>query len=541
MVSASCSRRSGDRGIRQYASCGSAEALVVFTPKESDNLAWGNAQVHVRQTAHFASAYHLRVIPTPLPTTRDTPDAVVVGSGPNGLAAAIELARNGQRVLLVEMAEGVGGGTRSAELTLPGFVHDVCSAVHPMAVASPFFRSLPLAEHGLEWVHPDVPLAHPLDDGTAAVLERNVDTTADGLGADARAYRKLMGPLVSRADGLFADLLGPFRFPRRPLAALRFGLRAVRSGKGLADRWFAGDRARALIAGLAAHAVLPLEQSPGAAVTLMLGLAGHAVGWPFPRGGSQKIADALASYFRSLGGEIVSGRRVESVDELPPARAILFDVTPKQLLALAGHRLPDRYSRALARFRYGPGVFKVDWALAGPILWRAEDCRRAGTVHVGGTLEEVAAAEQAAFRGAHVERPFVLVAQPSLFDPTRAPAGKHTAWGYCHVPNGSTADMTDRIEAQVERFAPGFRELVLARHTLNTAAMERYNPNYVGGDIGGGVADWRQLFTRPVARLNVYATPAPGLYLCSSSTPPGGGVHGMCGYFAARSALRLLT
>jgi phytoene dehydrogenase-like protein len=463
-------------------------------------------------------------------------DAVVVGSGPNGLAAAIELARQGRRVLLIEGAETVGGGTRSAALTLPGFVHDVCSAVHPMAVASPFFKTLPLAEHGLEWVDPALPLAHPLDDGTAAVLDRSVGATAESLGPDAGAYRRLMGPLVDRAEGLFADLLGPFRIPRRPLAALRFGLRAVRSGKSLADAWFRAPAARALIAGLAAHAVLPLEQSPGAAITLMLGIAGHAVGWPFPRGGAQRIADALASYFRSLGGEIVTGQCVLSVDELPPSRAVLLDVTPRQLLALAGHRLPGRYRRALGRYRYGPGVFKLDWALAGPIPWRAETCRRAGTVHVGGTLEEIAAAERAVFRGEHPERPFVLLAQPSLFDSTRAPKGKHTAWGYCHVPHGSTIDMTERIEAQIERFAPGFRDLILARHTMNTAAMERYNPNYVGGDISGGVADWRQLFTRPVVGLNVYATPAKGLYLCSSSTPPGGGVHGMCGYFAARAA-----
>jgi phytoene dehydrogenase-like protein len=404
-----------------------------------------------------------------------------------------------------------------------------------MAVASPFFKTLPLAEHGLEWVHPALPLAHSLDDGTAAVLDRSVDATAESLGPDARAYRRLMGPLVARAEGLFADLLGPFRIPRRPLAALRFGLRAVRSGKGLADAWFRGDAARALIAGLAAHAVLPLEQSPGAAITLMLGIAGHAVGWPFPRGGSQRIADALASYFRSLGGEIVTGQRVLSVDELPPARAVLLDVTPRQMLALAGHRLPGRYRRALGRYRYGPGVFKLDWALAGPIPWRAEACRRAGTVHVGGTLEEIAAAERMVFQGQHPERPFVLLAQPSLFDSSRAPEGKHTAWGYCHVPHGSTIDMAERIEAQIERFAPGFRDLILARHTMNTAAMERYNPNYVGGDISGGVANWRQLFTRPVVGLKVHATPAKGLYLCSSSTPPGGGVHGMCGYFAARA------
>ncbi len=467
-------------------------------------------------------------------------DAVVVGSGPNGLAAAVALAQRGRSVRVVEAAETVGGGTRSAALTLPGFVHDVCSAVHPMAVASPFFKTLPLADHGLEWVHPETPLAHPLDDGTAAVLERGVDATAEALGSDARAYRRLMGPLVAGAAGLFDDLLGPIRIARHPFLAMRFGLRAVWSARGLANGWFREEPARALIAGLAAHSVLPLDQSPGAAIAMMLGLAGHAAGWPFPRGGAQKIPDALASLLRSLGGEIEIGRRVSSVDDLPPSRTVLLDVTPRQVLALAGHRLPSRYKRALARYRYGPGVFKVDWALAGPIPWRAAGCRRAGTVHVGGTFDEIAAAELAPWRGEHASRPFVLLAQPTPFDPSRAPDGKHTAWGYCHVPNGSAVDMTDPIEAQVERFAPGFRDLILARHTMTTAAMEAYNANYIGGDIGGGVVDWWQLFTRPVARLNPYTTPNPGLFICSASTPPGGGVHGMCGYFAARAALKRL-
>jgi phytoene dehydrogenase-like protein len=467
------------------------------------------------------------------------PAAVVVGSGPNGLAAAIALTQRGHSVLVVEASEQIGGGTRSGALTLPGFVHDVCSAVHPMTVASPFLRTLPLAEHGLEWVHPEAACAHPLDDG-AAVLERSVEATADALGPDARAYRQLMGPLTAGAQGLFHDLLGPFQLPRHPFTALRFGLGAIRSGKGLADARFRTDAARAIIAGLAAHAVLPLEQSPSAAIALMLGVAGHAVGWPFPRGGAQKIADALASYFRSLGGEIQTGRTVRSIDEFAGARAILLDVTPRQVLALAGHRLPGRYRRALERFRYGPGVFKVDWALSGPIPWRSAACARAGTVHVGGTLEEVAAAERAPWRGEHPERPFVLLAQPTLFDPTRAPAGKHVAWGYCHVPHGSTIDMTERIEAQIERFAPGFRDLIIARHTMNTRAMEAHNANHIGGDIGGGVVDWWQLLTRPVIRWNPYSTPLRGLFICSSSTPPGGGVHGMCGYFAARSALRHL-
>lgn len=465
-------------------------------------------------------------------------DAVVVGSGPNGLAAAVALARRGLSVLVVEGAETVGGGVRSAALTLPGFTHDVCSSVYPMAAAPPFLRQLPLREHGLEWAHPPNPLAHPFDDGTAAVLHRSVEATAEGLGEDAAPYRKLIDPLARNADPLMTDLVGPFRLPRHPLLALRFGWPAIESGRSLAEAYFRTDRGRALWAGLAAHAVLPLEKRPGAAIALMLAVAGHAYGWPFVRGGAQRLSDALASYFRSLGGEIETGRWVKSVDELPPAKAVLFDTSPRQLIALAGHRLPGRYVRRLAKYRHGPGVFKVDWALAGPVPWTAPGCRTAGTVHLGGKLEEIAGAERAPFEGRHVDRPFVLLVQPSPFDPTRAPAGKHTAWGYCHVPNGSAEDMTDRIEAQVERFAPGFRDLILARHTMNTAAMETYNPNYVGGDISGGVTDFGQLFTRPVARLNPYSTPDRGLFLCSSSTPPGGGVHGLCGYFAARAVIR---
>jgi phytoene dehydrogenase-like protein len=467
-------------------------------------------------------------------------DAIVVGAGPNGLGAAVELARNGHSVLVLEGADTIGGGTRSKELTLPGFVHDVCSAIHPMAVASPFFQSLPLAEHGLEWIHPPLPLAHPLDDGSAAILDRSVDVTADGLGADAKSYRRLMGPLVRKSPTLFRELVGPFRIPSHPVLAARFAWRGVRSGESLANRWFETTAARALIAGLAGHSQLPLEKTPSSAIALMLGVAGHAVGWPLPRGGSQRIADALAEILRKAGGKIETGRRVTSLAELPPSRAVLLDLTPRQILSVAGDRLPQRYQRRLSRYRYGMGVYKIDWALSGPIPWRAEACRRAGTIHVGGTFEEIAAGERAAWNGQVSDRPFVLLAQPTLFDPSRAPADKHIAWAYCHVPHASTADMTDRIEGQIERFAPGFRDLVLARHVMNPAAMEAYNPNYVGGEINGGVADLRQLFARPVSTFNAYATPVEGLFICSSSTPPSGGVHGLCGFFAARSAQRFL-
>jgi phytoene dehydrogenase-like protein len=469
---------------------------------------------------------------------RSTYDAIVVGSGPNGLAAAITLARAGRSVCVYEARDTVGGGARSAELTLPGFVHDICSAIHPLGMASPFFRTLPLAEHGLEWVQPPAALAHPFDDGTAVLLERSIEMTAQMLGQDAAAYRQLMAPLVARWSKLGDCLLGPLRPPHHPLALLRFGLLAMRSAYGLAEGRFSGARARGLFAGLAAHAIMPLERLPTAAFGLLLGVLGHAIGWPFPRGGAQHISDAMAAYLRTLGGEIVTGATVACLDALPVARAVLLDVTPKQVLQIAGKRLPAGYRRRLERYRYGPAAFKIDWALDGPIPWRASACTRAATVHLGGTLAEIARSERAAWNGEPAERPFVLVAQPSLFDPTRAPPGMHVAWAYCHVPHGSTFEMTERIERQIERFAPGFQGRVLARSVLPPQALERYNPNYVGGDINGGVQDLWQLFTRPTWRLVPYATPARGLYICSSSTPPGGGVHGMCGYFAARAALR---
>jgi len=467
-------------------------------------------------------------------------DAVVVGSGPNGLAAAVELARNGRKVAVLEAEEKIGGGARSAEITLPGFVHDLGSAIHPLGYASPFFRQLPLEEHGLEWVHPPAPLAHPFDDGTAAVLERSVEATAASLGPDARAYERLMRGVAEDAPGLASYFVGSPRLIRHPLALAASAVRALRPARTLAEDAFKGEKARGLFAGNGAHSFLPLEKPPSALFGLVLGTLGHAFGWPFPKGGSQNIADALASYLVSLGGEVYTNSRVGSVEEVPRTRAVLFDVTPRQLLAIAGEHFTERYRRALKNYRYGPGVFKVDFALDGPIPWNAEECLRAGTVHLGGTLEDISAGEAAVWRDEHPERPFVLLAQQSLFDPTRAPEGKHTVWAYCHVPNGSTFDMTGRIEGQIERFAPGFRDRILAKAAQGPADLERQNANLVGGDINGGVADLRQLFTRPVLKPNPYSTPAKGLYICSSSAPPGGGVHGMSGYLAAKAALRYL-
>jgi phytoene dehydrogenase-like protein len=467
------------------------------------------------------------------------PDAIVVGSGPNGLAAAIELARARWSVRIYEARDTVGGGLRSAELTLPGFVHDICSAIHPLGMGSPYFSQLPLHEHGLEWIQPDLPLAHPLDDGSAVVMYRSVEDTAVGLGTDGAMYRRLMLPLVEQWPALASDILGPLiRIPRNPFLMARFGIPSLAPVKLLANILFRTPQARALLAGNAAHSQLPLEMPLSSSFGLVLLLLGHHIGWPLPRGGSQNIANALAGYFQSLGGEIITGHVVESVDDLPPVRAVLLDVTPRQVLQIAGRRLPDGYKRALQKYRYGMGIFKVDYALSGPIPWTAPECRRAGTVHIGGTLEEIAVSESAAWYGRVSHNPFVLVAQQSLFDDTRAPQGQHTVWAYCHAPHGSTADLTGHIERQIERFAPGFRDLILARHTMNSADMQRYNPNYIGGDINGGAQNGLQLFLRPVPRPVPYATPARGLYLCSSSTPPGGGVHGLCGYHAARAVLR---
>jgi phytoene dehydrogenase-like protein len=454
--------------------------------------------------------------------------AVVVGSGPNGLSAAIVLARAGYAVTVYEAAETIGGGTRSAELTLPGFTHDLCSAIHPMAACSPCFESWPLGAHGLEWVQPDAPLAHPLDDGTAVVLERSVDSTAAGLGSDGAAWHNLFAPLVGVWPALRHDVLAPLGIPRHPLWLARFGMAALRPARSLAEAYFRAERARALFAGLAAHSTLPLEAPLSAAVGLVLGICAHAVGWPFPRGGAQRIADSLAAYLHSLGGRIVTRNPVTAIPESP---TVLCDVTARQMLALGGDRFPAAFRAALGRYRYGPAAFKVDWALDAPIPWRAPECARAGTVHLGGNLAEIAQWESG-----HTGRPFVLLAQHTLFDATRAPAGKHTVWAYCHVPNGSTEDMTEAIEDQVERFAPGFRTRILARHTMGPASLERHNPNLVRGDFSGGALDAGQFFLRPTRRL--YKTPLPGVWICSASTPPGGGVHGMCGYHAASRAIQ---
>ena len=459
----------------------------------------------------------------------------MIGSGPNGLAAAIVLAQAGLQVDVFEAEATPGGAVRTMELTLPGFRHDFGSAVYPLGAGSPFFSSLPLADHGLEWMYSPAPLAHPLDDGTAVVLEHNLDEAASALGADGKAWRNLLQPFVERWNEFAPEVLRPIpMIPKHPFLMARFGMTALLSAKGIASR-FQSERTRALFAGLAAHSFLALDEVLSGAFGMLMAIPAHAVGWPVPRGGAQAIPDALCSYLATFGGAVWTSRPVESLAELKDYELILCDITPRQLLKMSGERLSQSYLHELERFRYGPAAFKVDYALSAPIPWKASDCLRAATLHLGGTFEEIAASEKAVRSGQHADRPFVLLAQPSLFDSSRAPEGRHTAWAYCHVPNGSQVDMLERIENQIDRFAPGFREIVLARRTFSPANLESMDANLVGGDIGGGVMDIRQFVFRPTPRH--YATSARDIYLCSASTPPGGGVHGMCGYHAAQKAL----
>jgi phytoene dehydrogenase-like protein len=465
-------------------------------------------------------------------------DAIVVGSGPNGLAAATVMLERGYSVAIVEAQSTAGGGCRSAELTLPGYVHDVCSSVHPLGFGSPIFRTWPLEKYGLEWVHPAAPYAHPFDGGKAIVVERSLEATAEQLGADARGYLRLMGPIVPPDwDEVCQILREPYRLAKYPIQLARFGMRAIQPVQSLAAAYFHEDFAKGTFAGVAAHSSVRMNDIASASFGVVLGLSAHAVGWPFPRGGSQKLVDALIAHIKSLGGEIILSSPVISLTDLPEWKLLFFDLTPRQVLKIAGEHFTSSYRRQLVGYEYGPASFKLDWALSAPIPWAAEGCRRAGTVHVGGTLEEIAESESGNWTGDHARRPYVLVAQTSLFDSSRAPDGKHTAWAYCHVPNGSKFDMTERIENQIERFAPGFKSLILARHATGPADMEKKNANYVGGDINGGALSFGQLLTRPVARPIPYKTGLRNVYICSSASPPGGGVHGMCGYYAAHAAL----
>jgi phytoene dehydrogenase-like protein len=469
-----------------------------------------------------------------------TYDAIVVGAGPNGLSAAIVLAREGHSVLVREAAPVIGGGTRTEELTLPGYMHDVCSTIHPMAVASPFFRQLPLAQYGLEWIHMQTLLAHPFDDGSAATVERTVDATASGLGRDGEAYRSLVGPFIEHWNDIVEDALRPIRIPKHPLVMARFGVHALQSVDMLVRRRFENDATRALFGAIAGHCMLPLDWAGTASFGMMLCIAGHAVGWPLARGGSKRIAHALAAHLESLGGVIETGAPVSDIRQLPKSRAVLLDITPRQVLAVAQHNLNAGYADSLHSYKYGAAAFKIDWATSEPAPFTNPRCHDTAVVHLAGSYDELLAAEHAPWSGDDT-RPFVLFVQPALLDPMRAPEGRHIAWAYCHVPNGSTNDYTNAVENQIERFAPGFRDTILHRSVMPPAALERHNANLVGGDINAGAQHLRQLFFRPVARWNPYVVPAtsgPDLYLCSAATPPGGAVHGMCGYHAARAALR---
>jgi phytoene dehydrogenase-like protein len=465
-------------------------------------------------------------------------DAVVVGSGPNGYAAAIRLLQHGLAVLMLEANEEPGGGVRSEALTLPGFVHDTGSAVHPLGMASPFLRRLPLEKYGLSWIQPEVPMGHPLDEGEGVLLYRSIEQTALQLGEDARAYRQLMQPSVANWDEIAETFLGPLRFPRHPIKLSGFALRAASPMSWLSKVFFKEAGSRALLAGLAAHSMLPMSKFASSGVGMVLGTLAHKVGWPLPRGGAMNLSGALHSHFLELGGEIRTNFRVRSLSDLPACRAILLDTAPRLLLEMGGLRLPAWYRAQLKAYRYGQGIFKMDWALSDPIPFSHSEMKKAGTLHIGGSFEEIARSEKDMWQGRHSERPYVLLVQPSVFDSSRAPAGSHTAWAYCHVPARSTRDMTTVIERQIERFAPGFMDTILARHSMNTQAMEAFSANYVGGDINSGAQTITQLFTRPSYSLTPYRTAVDGMYLCSSATPPGGGVHGMSGFHAAETAIK---
>ncbi len=465
-------------------------------------------------------------------------DAVVIGSGPNGLAAAVELARNNRRVLVIEGADTIGGGTRTTALTLPGFHHDYCSAVHPMGVLSPYLKTLPLADFGLKWMYPEASVAHPLDNEPTILLTKSLKETGTYLGRDAKKWESLFDYFQENGEKLLEDSLKPIGWPQHPLLFARFGLKAMMPAKAFADFTFKDKYAKALFAGCAGHSVLPLDKLFTAALGLIFGVTGHMKDWPVAQGGSKNITNSMARYFESLGGEIRTSQWITALDDLPPADAYIFDTDPVQLAQIAGSDLPVGYRNRLNKYNYGPGTFKIDWALDGPIPWKDKNALKASTVHVGGTLEEIAISEKMAWKGQHCDRPFLILCQQSMFDDTRAPKGKHTGYAYCHVPHASTKDMTAAIENQVERYAPGFKDIILKSHTINTEGFNKYNPNYLGGAITGGAADVKQLFTRPVARFNPYTTPNPKIFICSAATPPGGGVHGMCGYWAAQAVIK---
>ncbi len=469
-------------------------------------------------------------------------DAIIIGSGPNGLSAGIALAQKGLSVKIFETSDVIGGGARTKELTLPGFHHDVCSAIHPMAVGSPFLKTLPLEDFGLKWIYPEYPLAHPLDNEPAVILRRSLDDTAKELGKDEKAYKNLFIPFVKRWEELAPEILSPFNsIPSSPVLMAQFGLKSLRSACSLANNQFQTERAKALFAGLAAHSLLSLDEISTAAIALVLGSIGHVKGWPMPRGGSQELSSAMGKYFKNSGGEIETNAHISELRQLPKSKVVLFNNTPQQIIEIAKNKLPPAYTKKLKKYKYGAGVFKMDIALDGPVPWNDPQIAEAGTVHLGGSLKEIARSEQMIANNNHPEKPYILLAQQSMFDDTRAPEGKHTVWAYCHVPNDSTKDMSEPILAQIERFAPGFRDLILAKHTMNTHELHTYNPNYIGGDINGGSQNITQLFTRPVGLFDPYHIPDTNLYIASASTPPGGGVHGMCGYHAAQSVLKHLA